>query len=65
MEVNDRPICRNQTEIGKYIGIDPKKIPFLKRKYGLPAFQIDGKGPYKALKSSLTQWLEQMESQFL
>ncbi len=65
MEINDRPICRNQAEIGDFIGVDKKSIPYFKKKHGLPAFKIDNKGNWKALKSSLTKWLKKMEEECL
>ena len=62
---NDRPICRNQSEIADFIGVNKCMIPILKRKYGLPVFKIDGKGNWKAIKSSLVDWLKKMENKFL
>ena len=65
MGIKERPICRNQTEIGDFIGVDKKSIPYLKKHHGLPAFKIDGKGNWKALKTSLLKWIEEIELKFL
>ena len=65
MEIKERPICRNQSEIGDFIGVDKKAIPYLKKHHELPVFKIDGKGNWKALKSSLLTWLEGIEHKFL
>ena len=65
MEIKDRPICRNQAEIGSFIGVDKKMIPHLKKYYDLPIFKIEGKGNWKALKTSLLKWLEEIEVRFL
>lgn len=65
MEVKDRPLCRNQAEIGDFIGVDKKSVPYLIKKHDLPAWKIEGKGPWKALKSSLLNWLEHIETKFL
>jgi len=65
MEIKDHPVCRNQSEIGQFIGVDKKMVPYLKKHYDLPAFKIEGKGNWKALKSSLLKWLEQIELEFL
>lgn len=59
------PICRNKVEIAKFIGVGKDMIPHLIDKHQLPVFQIDGKGNLKALKKSLTKWLEDMEDKFL
>lgn len=61
----DRPICRNQSEIGDFIGVDKKMIPYLVENHGLPVFKIDGKGNSKALKSSLIKWLHKIERIFM
>jgi hypothetical protein len=65
MEIKERPICRNQSEIGDFIGVDKRMIPHLQEHYNLPVFKIDGKGNWKALKTSLLKWLEEVEHQFL
>lgn len=65
MAVKDHPLCRNSAEIGAFIGVDKNRISYLKKNYNLPAFKIEGKGNYKALKSSLLVWLEKIEKKFL
>lgn len=59
------PICRNATEIGEYIGIDKRSIPYYQETHGLPVWKFEGKGNWKALKPSLDEWLKEMEKKFL
>ncbi len=59
------PICKNSNEIGTYIGVDKRSLRRLKEMYGLPVWKIEGKGNWKALKSSLDKWLVDMEKKFL
>ncbi len=61
----DEPLCRNASEIGNYLGVSGKQIPYLIKMYELPVFRIEGKGKYKALKTSLYKWLQTMEKEFL
>ena len=55
------PICRNSSEIGAYLGIDKRSIPYYQEEHGLPAWKFEGKGNWKALKTSLDNWLLEME----
>lgn len=61
----DSPVCRNAAEIARYVGIGSESVKKFKKDYGLPVWQIDGKGNWKGLKVSLDAWLVRMESEYL
>lgn len=54
-------------QIAEAVKIDPRKIGFYVKKYGLPAFkEADGEtAPWKARPESLREWAAEHERRFL
>lgn len=46
-EEPESPFCRNQKEIAEYIRANPAYLKLYRERYGLPAWQIDGQGPWR------------------
>jgi hypothetical protein len=64
LDFGSSPVCRNQVEVGKFLGVDPKRVPELKRDHGLPVFKIDGKGKWMGVKVKLFDWLMEKAEQW-
>ncbi len=61
------PIFYSTKQIAELLKIDPRKIGFYVKKYGLPAFkESDGEtSPWKARRPSLEAWAEEHERRFV
>jgi hypothetical protein len=54
-------LIKGADAIARAIGEGRHSIPELVEREGLPAWQKDGKGPWKARPASLDKWLEGQE----
>jgi hypothetical protein len=52
-------------EIGKAAGVSWQTLPWYVKNKGLPAWRIDGKGPYLALPDDLREWVRKMRDENL
>ena len=52
-------------EIGKAAGVAWNHLPWYISEKGLPAWRIDGKGPYLALPDDLRAWVLRMRDENL
>ena len=51
--------------IGGAVGVSWQALPWYIREKGLPAWRIDGKGPYLALPDDLREWARRMRDENL
>jgi len=58
-------IISGAQNIGKAAGISWKNLPWYIKEKGLPAFQIDNKGPYMAIPDDLRVWAIKMRDENL
>ncbi len=66
MEVNDVALVYiGAKTIGSAVGVNWKNIRHYIDEKGLPAFRIDGSGPWVALRSDLVSWVEQQRDEQL
>lgn len=54
----DKFVLRGTREISLYVGINYKNFCYFVDNKKLPAFKIDGKGNWIALKTDLVGWVE-------
>lgn len=52
-------------EIGKVLGVSKEKVPVFVKKYGLPAFKIEHRGPWIAIPEDLERWAREQREKYL